>query len=167
MKILKICLTLISIVLLAQNSLAVDPPAEDVSVKVNQLWSENKVGELGTYITTLVQNYPDFVPAIIAGAFHDAAYTGKGNDAKQKLQRIQDAITATPNSYPLEIKVMLEGAKKMIDDEIAIQSANGKNQSDWMQNANPQTMRDLWGANHANIPLLIPLKTAPKTFLGP
>lgn len=142
---------------------AMQPPPEKIAVKVKYLWEENSLSQLKTYLEGLEGSHRNFVPAIVAEAFHDSVFCGRLNRAKNKLLVLKVAAESNPQGYSNDYKIALTASLRSITDEIRIHTARGVGEQALHAEANPQAVRNAW-EEHL-LPILDLLYASPEIFV--
>jgi len=143
---MKFLLRFLTIFLLAAGMLSAQPPTpSEVSSQVSSLWQSSQIAQLNVYITNLVTQNPNYVPAIVAASFHDAVFEGKLASAKSRLESIKLDGAANPNKYTDEFLGAIDGLITELEHEIAMHARHGTSNAELESNASASDVRSAWG----------------------
>lgn len=116
--------------------------------------------QLDQYLTTLISENSNYVPALVASSFHDAIFKGKLTSAKQKLESIKNDAVANAEKYD---EKFIGGIRGLIDElahEIAMHTRQGTTDADLEAKASAQAVRNTWGSDFPPQILIIQIADA-------
>jgi hypothetical protein len=97
------------------------------------------------YVTNLYSSASNYVPALVASVFYDSVFEGKLLTASNKIERIQNRIMQTPQSFSDDFKNDLTLIRQMVYQEIERRTKEGHNPENLKSFAFPQKVRDALG----------------------
>lgn len=121
------------------------PPPSQVAATVSNLWGAQDFTGLASYVTALHVSHPNYIPAILASAFHDVIYLGRFPDAIGKLTRVQQYALANPNGITKEFTDFLGELQSDTVREKDLHANKGTTPEMLSANASPQRVRGTWG----------------------
>ncbi|MEM0967608.1 MAG: hypothetical protein AAGJ81_15785 [Verrucomicrobiota bacterium] len=136
------------------TGLAQSPSSSEIYSQVESLWNNNQMVQLDQYLEDLIDQNPDYAPAITASSFHDAIFKGKLPSAKQKLESIKNDASANSGKYSDEFIEAVEGLIEELDHEIDMHARHGITDATLEANASAIAVRAAWG-NDIPIQILI------------
>lgn len=139
--------TIAMFALMTNMSFAQAPTPTQVSSQVSSLWQNNQITQLDQYITNLIDQNPNYVPAIVAASFQDAIFKGKLTSAKVRLDSIKTDSDANAGKYNDDFLSSLGGLIKELDYEIAMHARHGTSESALEAKASASAVRNAWGSN--------------------
>ena len=131
--------------MLATSSVLAQPPASEIANQIEQYWKNYEFNELETYINTLYQNYPNYIPAILAKSFYHSAFRNHLSDSLVELNRIVEAVKNNPGLGSKDFRETLDAVKKMTERFIEGYQKDGVTQEELSAAASVQEGREVWG----------------------
>ena len=135
------CMSVISLVLAQGNP----PTAQEISTQIQAYWQDRQFNELESYINTLYQDYPNYIPAILAKGFYHFAFRNQPADSLTELNRIANAVNSSPQLGSKDFRERLDGEIRKLETNIQIDQEMGVTQEQLSAAASPQAGRDAWG----------------------
>jgi len=124
------------------HCIAAPPSPTEVADTIKDLWKNNNVTELGTYLENLYNSHPNYVPAILAKWMHYGMFLGKHYDEYNMLFKIVIDVEAHPDEYSAFFAGEARSELKSCKDGIASSIRQGYNPE--QMGANPQLVRDAY-----------------------
>ncbi len=144
---MKLSLRFLIVFFLSVNALSAQAPTPTaISSQVTSYWQSSQITQLDQYLTTLISQNSNYVPALIASSFHDAIFKGKLASAKQKLESIKNDAAANAGKYNDEFISAVEGLIEELDHEIAMHSRRGTSDVTLEAKASALAVRNAWGS---------------------
>jgi hypothetical protein len=158
---MKLTLKYLIIFFLLLNALfAQTPTPAEISSQVSSYWQSSQIAQLDQYLTTLLSENSNYVPALVASSFHDAIFQGKLVSAKQKLQSIKSDADANAGKYNDEFITAVEGLIQELDHEIAMHARHGTTDATLESRASAMAVRNAWGSDIPPLILIIQIADA-------
>lgn len=127
------------------SSALAQPTAQEISDQIQTYWKDYKFDELENYINTLYQNYPNYIPAILAKSFYHLAFRNHLTDALAEINRVADAIKNNPQLGTKDFRERVDGEKRDLEMSIKIHQKKGITQEQRTAAISPRAGRDAWG----------------------
>jgi len=145
---------LICTMLITSNLHAQMPPSsEEVANTVSNLWMQRDFTGMSNFVTNLYMAYSNYVPAIMASAFHDHYFCGDIATSTNKLVRVRDGATNWPSGYAHAFLDVLGSRINWAVDESRFFEERGVSEAQQKQNASPQAVREYVGDHRLPIPI--------------
>jgi hypothetical protein len=139
-------------------------PPSVVANTVSNLWISQDFSGLNSYITNLYVISSNYVPAILASAFHDCIYLGRLSQATNKIARLQDCVRNRPQDFTVAFKDLLDELRSETTREVELHARMGTTPGSLETHASPQAVRSAWGTTllpQINILFYAPATNAP------
>jgi len=138
---LLICLTIVPLAISQENP----PTAQEISNQIQTYWKDYKFDELEAYINQLYQNYPNYIPAILAKSFYHAVYRNNPTDSLNELNSVVEVVNANPLLGSEDFREMLEWKKHQLVMSIETHQRKGITQEQRTAVISVKAVRDTWG----------------------
>lgn len=140
-------LLFISVICMANVNADSPPQASEVFTNVRDKWVGNQINDLEVYIFQIYNDYPQYIPAILASSFHDSIFLGKLSTARAKLIAIKSDATSNPQKYSEDFTNALNSLIKELDYEIEMHVRHGTTNSQLEAGASVSAVRSAWGSD--------------------
>jgi len=158
---------LICTMLITSNLHAQMPPSsEEVANTVSNLWMQRDFTGMSNFVTNLYMAHSNYVPAIMASAFHDHCFSGDIAKATNKLVIVRDCATNWPSGYAHAFLDVLGSRINWAVGESRLALKRGISETQHKQNADPQALRDYVGDDRLPMAIYY-LFWAPNTNVWP
>ncbi len=138
---LLICMSVTSLALAQGNP----PTAQEISSQIQTYWQNSQFNDLENYISTLYQDYPNYIPVILAKSFYHLAFRNNIPDALTELNRVDNAINNNPQLGSKNFREMVAGRKHQHEMCIEVYQEKGITQEQCTAAISPQAVLDEWG----------------------
>ena len=143
MKLIKILILLVLI--FTMSSAFAQPTAQEISTQIQTYWKNSQFSDLENYINTLYQQYPNYIPVILAKSFYHLAFLNNMTDSLAELNRVVDAITNNPQLGTKDFRERVDGEKRNIELLISDSQKRGETQGQLTAAASVERARNAWG----------------------
>lgn len=137
-------LTLLICIFITSSALA-QPTAGEIANQIQVYWTNYQFAELETYINTLYQNHPNYIPAILAKEFYHYVFRNNVTDSLAELDRVAVAIENNPQLGSKDFRERVDGRKRQLERYIKGYQKRGVTQEQLTAAISPQAARDAWG----------------------
>lgn len=136
--------TLLMCIFVTSSALA-QPTAEEIATQIETYWKNYQFDELENYINTLYQNYPNYIPAILAKSFYHFVFRNHLTDSLAEVNRVADAIKNNPQLGSKDFRERVNGEKRDLEMSIETHQRKGITQEERTAAISPRAGRDAWG----------------------
>jgi hypothetical protein len=116
----------------------------EIANTVSNLWVNNNFSNMTVYVNGLYIGYKtNYLPIVLVSAFHDSVFLGNLLSASNKLERVNQFVLTSPQSFTDEFKVYLRELIGEVKMEIDLYVKSGRTPEDVQGQASPQTVRSI------------------------